>query len=234
MTLELIAASLCRSQMVLKNHPNPFRLPHSQSSRAFCRLYCESCDGSRYAPETLAIRYRGKTIGEVLELSIAEAFDFFEAFTSIQRALGALIDTGLGYLRLGQTSPTLSGGEAQRLKLVTHLLGGMKSGGKGERMPSKKHVFLLEEPTIGLHIIDVHRLLSVLQRLVDQGHSVIVIEHNLDVIAEADWMIDLGPEGGDAGGEIVVEGTPEKVARHAKSHTGRYLKQFLTRSSSNR
>ena len=197
-------------------------------------VHCESCDGSRYAPETLAIRYRGKTIGEVLELSIAEAFDFFEAFTSIQRALGALIDTGLGYLRLGQTSPTLSGGEAQRLKLVTHLLGGMKSGGKGERMPSKKHVFLLEEPTIGLHIIDVHRLLSVLQRLVDQGHSVIVIEHNLDVIAEADWMIDLGPEGGDAGGEIVVEGTPEKVARHAKSHTGRYLKQFLTRSSSNR
>ncbi|MBT5709352.1 MAG: excinuclease ABC subunit A, partial [Verrucomicrobia bacterium] len=162
-------------------------------------VHCESCDGSRYAPETLAIRYRGKTIGEVLELSIAEAFDFFEAFNSIQRALGALIDTGLGYLRLGQTSPTLSGGEAQRLKLVTHLLGGMKAGQKGDRTALKKHVFLLEEPTIGLHIIDVHRLLSVLQRLVDQGHSVIVIEHNLDVLAEADWIIDLGPEGGDAG-----------------------------------
>ena len=190
-------------------------------------VHCESCDGKRYAPETLAIRYRGKTIGEVLELSIAEAFDFFEAFNSIQRALGALVETGLGYLRLGQTSPTLSGGEAQRLKLVTHLLGGMKSGQKGDRTTLKKHVFLLEEPTIGLHIIDVHRLLGVLQRLVDHGHSVIVIEHNLDVIAEADWIIDLGPEGGDAGGRIVVEGSPERVARHTKSHTGRYLKEFL-------
>jgi excinuclease ABC subunit A len=190
-------------------------------------VHCESCDGTRYGPETLAIRYRGKTIGEVLDLSIAEAFDFFEAFNSIQRALGALIDTGLGYLRLGQTSPTLSGGEAQRLKLVTHLLGGMKGGQKGEGMTLKKHVFLLEEPTIGLHIIDVHRLLSVLQRLVDQGHSVIVIEHNLDVIAEADWIIDLGPEGGDAGGRIVVEGAPERVAHHTKSHTGRYLDKFL-------
>ena len=190
-------------------------------------VHCESCDGTRYAPETLTIRYRGKTIGEVLDLSIAEAFDFFEAFNSIQRALGALIDTGLGYLRLGQTSPTLSGGEAQRLKLVTHLLGGMKAGQKGDRTALKKHVFLLEEPTIGLHIIDVHRLLSVLQRLVDQGHSVIVIEHNLDVIAEADWIIDLGPEGGDAGGRIVVEGSPERVSRHTKSHTGRYLGKFL-------
>ena len=193
-------------------------------------VHCESCDGTRYASQTLDVRYRGKHIGDVLALSIAEAFDFFESFSSIQRALGALMDTGLGYLRLGQTSPTLSGGEAQRLKLVTHLLGGIKAGG-GDRLLSKQHIFLLEEPTIGLHIKDVHRLLAVLQRLVDQGHSVIVIEHNLDVIAEADWVIDLGPEGGDGGGRVVVEGTPERVARHRKSHTGCYLGKFLRDSS---
>ncbi len=189
-------------------------------------VHCEACDGSRYASQTLDVRYRGKHIGEVLKLSVAEAFEFFASFSSIQRALGALMDTGLGYLRLGQTSPTLSGGEAQRLKLVTHLLGGIKAGG-GDRALSKHHIFLLEEPTIGLHIKDVHRLLAVLQRLVDQGHSVIVIEHNLDVIAEADWVLDLGPEGGDDGGRIVVEGPPERVARHHKSHTGRYLDKFL-------
>lgn len=191
-------------------------------------VHCESCDGTRYSTETLAIQYRGKHIGEVLELSIAEAHEFFGQFSQIKRALGALVDTGLGYLRLGQTSPTLSGGEAQRLKLVTHLLGGMKSTNiRGERLRTKRHLFLLEEPTIGLHIVDVHRLLAVLQRLVDQGHSVVVIEHNLDVIAEADWVIDMGPEGGEGGGRIVAQGTPEKIVRSRSSHTGRFLRAFL-------
>ena len=214
-------------------------------------VHCENCGGFRYSAETLAVRYRGKHIGEVLELSIAEASEFFGRFPLVKRALDALLDTGLGYLRLGQPSPTLSGGEAQRIKLVTHLLGGMKLGfpslapfsestpentepippfsGKPERKGTgKRHIYLLEEPTIGLHIADVHRLLAVLQRLVDQGHSVIVIEHNLDVIAEADWVIDLGPEGGDAGGRIIAQGTPEKIARSRRSHTGRFLNAFLS------
>lgn len=213
-------------------------------------VHCEDCDGSRYSAETLAVRYRGKHIGEVLELSIAEASEFFGRFPLIKRVLDALLETGLGYLRLGQPSPTLSGGEAQRIKLVTHLLGGMKLGlpalsppaesgtenaesiaslaDKLERKRTgKRHIYLLEEPTIGLHIADVHRLLAVLQRLVDQGHSVIVIEHNLDVIAEADWVIDLGPEGGYAGGQIVAQGPPEKIARSRRSHTGRFLHAFL-------
>lgn len=213
-------------------------------------VHCENCGGSRYSAETLAVRYRGKHIGEVLELSIAEASEFFGRFPLVKRALDALLETGLGYLRLGQPSPTLSGGEAQRIKLVTHLLGGMKLGlpssaplsksspenaepiapfaDKPERKGTgKRHIYLLEEPTIGLHIADVHRLLSVLQRLVDQGHSVIVIEHNLDVIAEADWVIDLGPEGGAAGGRIIAQGPPEKIARSRRSHTGRFLKSFL-------
>ena len=213
-------------------------------------VHCEDCGGSRYSAETLAVRYRGKHIGEVLELSIAEASEFFGRFPLIKRVLDALLETGLGYLRLGQPSPTLSGGEAQRIKLVTHLLGGMKLGlpvlsppsesGTGNAEPivpiadklerkrtGKRHIYLLEEPTIGLHIADVHRLLAVLQRLVDQGHSVIVIEHNLDVIAEADWVIDLGPEGGSAGGRIVAQGPPEKIARSRRSHTGRFLHAFL-------
>lgn len=191
-------------------------------------VHCDTCDGARYSSATLEVRYRGKHIGEVLDMSIAEAYELFDSFTAIRTALGALMDTGLGYLRLGQSSPTLSGGEAQRLKLVTHLLGGIKSDGARVTAGTKQHVFLLEEPTIGLHMLDVRRLLAVLQRLVDQGHSVIVVEHNLDVIAEADWVVDLGPEGGAAGGEIVVEGTPEQVAKHRKSHTGRYLQRFLS------
>ena len=191
-------------------------------------VHCDTCDGARYSSATLEVRYRGKHIGEVLDMSIAEAYELFDSFTAIRTALGALMDTGLGYLRLGQSSPTLSGGEAQRLKLVTHLLGGIKSDGARVTAGTKQHVFLLEEPTIGLHMLDVRRLLAVLQRLVDQGHSVIVVEHNLDVIAEADWVVDLGPEGGAAGGEIVVEGTPEQVAKHRKFHTGRYLQRFLS------
>ena len=218
-------------------------------------VHCENCDGSRYSAETLAVRYRGKHIGEVLQLSIAEASEFFGRFPLVKRVLDALLETGLGYLQLGQPSPTLSGGEAQRIKLVTHLLGGMKLGlpsstlsesnpenaesiaslaDKSERRGTRKrHIYLLEEPTIGLHIADVHRLLAVLQRLVDQGHSVIVIEHNLDVIAEADWVIDLGPEGGAAGGRIIDQGPPEKIIRNRRSHTGRFLNAFLQSRKNN-
>ncbi len=187
---------------------------------------CEVCNGSRFNRETLDIQFNGKNIAEVLELSVEEAMEFFSAIPKIKRPLQALGDTGLGYLKLGQTSPTLSGGEAQRVKLVTHLLSGLKEPDLFERLP-RHNLFILEEPTIGLHIADVRRLVDVLQRLVDAGHSVVVIEHNLDLIAEADWVIDLGPEGGEGGGSIVAEGTPEEVAQIKRSHTGRFLRSFL-------
>ncbi len=185
---------------------------------------CEVCNGLRFNPETLDVLFNGKNIAQVLDLSVAEALDFFAAQKRIRRPLEALRDTGLDYLKLGQTSPTLSGGEAQRVKLVTHLLGGLKDG--PDTLPNPK-LFILEEPTIGLHMSDVQRLVAVLQRLVDAGHSVIVIEHNLDLIAEADWVIDLGPEAGEAGGELVCEGTPEAVARCGRSHTGRFLSALV-------
>ena len=193
---------------------------------AFVR--CEVCNGCRFNRETLDILYGGKNIAEALDLSVEEALEFFGALPRLKRPLQALKDTGLGYLKLGQTSPTLSGGEAQRVKLVAHLLSGLRE--QDENDPYARHnLFILEEPTIGLHISDVRRLVEVLQRLVDAGHSVVVIEHNLDLIAEADWVIDLGPEGGEAGGQLVVEGTPEKVAGCKKSHTGRFLRGFLGR-----
>lgn len=191
---------------------------------AFVR--CEVCGGSRFNRETLDIEFNGKNIAQVLELSVDEALEFFSAFQKIKRPLQALHDTGLGYLKLGQTSPTLSGGEAQRVKLVTHLLSGLREPDLFDRFP-KRNLFILEEPTIGLHIADVRRLVDVLQRLVDAGHSVIVIEHNLDLIAEADWVIDLGPEGGEAGGTLVAEGTPETVSCNKRSHTGKFLRSFL-------
>jgi excinuclease ABC subunit A len=199
---------------------------------------CETCNGSRFNRETLDIQYAGRNIAEVLDLSVEEAIQFFAAHKKILRPLQVLHDTGLDYLKLGQTSPTLSGGEAQRVKLVTHLLTGLKeskelplpnlsSKGEGDSRVTKRNLFILEEPTIGLHMSDVHRLVEVLQRLVEAGHSVVVIEHNLDFIAEADWVIDLGPEGGAAGGQIVAEGTPEQVAKIKASHTGRYLRTLL-------
>jgi excinuclease ABC subunit A len=191
---------------------------------AFVR--CEVCNGSRFNRETLDIEFNGKNIAQVLELSVEEALEFFSAFQKIKRPLQALADTGLGYLKLGQTSPTLSGGEAQRVKLVSHLLSGLREPDFFDRAP-KHNLFILEEPTIGLHIADVRRLVDVLQRLVDAGHSVIVIEHNLDLIAEADWVIDLGPEGGNAGGYLVAEGPPEQIAANKLSHTGRFLRGFL-------
>lgn len=201
---------------------------------AFVR--CETCNGTRFNRETLDIEYGGKNIAQVLDLSVEEGIQFFSSVQKIKRALEALHDTGLDYLKLGQQSPTLSGGEAQRVKLVTHLLTGLKPGLDLPQMANrpasiaKKNLFILEEPTIGLHMADVRRLVGVLQRLVDAGHSVIVIEHNLDLIAEADWVIDLGPEGGGGGGEIVAEGTPEQVATSKRSHTGRFLRKLLAAS----
>ena len=160
-------------------------------------------------------------------MSINEAADLFGAIPKIHRALKALKDTGLGYLKLGQTSPTLSGGEAQRVKLVTHLLSGLSDS--RHKVDAKRNLFLLEEPTIGLHMADVRRLVEVLQRLVNGGHTVLIIEHNLDVIAAADWIIDLGPEGGQAGGKIIAQAPPQQIAKDKNSHTGRFLKRFLSR-----
>jgi excinuclease ABC subunit A len=191
---------------------------------AFVR--CETCSGCRFNRETLDILFNDRSIAQVLEMSVDEAVDFFSSFPRIKRPLQALCETGLGYLKLGQTSPTLSGGEAQRVKLVTHLLSGLREPDLFDRLP-KRNLFILEEPTIGLHMADIKRLVEVLQRLVDAGHSVIVIEHNLDLIAEADWVIDLGPEGGDGGGRILAQGTPEQIASNRDSHTGRFLRQIL-------
>jgi excinuclease ABC subunit A len=192
---------------------------------------CEVCKGTRFNPETLDIEYGGKNIAQVLGLSVEEGIEFFAALPRIRRPLEALRDTGLGYLQLGQTSPTLSGGEAQRVKLVTHLLAGLRDPGEVPERFRRRNLFLLEEPTIGLHMSDVHRLVEVIQRLVDHGHTVIVIEHNLDLIAEADWVVDLGPEAGAAGGQMVVQGTPEQVAACTKSHTGRFLAPILAKSA---
>jgi excinuclease ABC subunit A len=198
---------------------------------AFVR--CETCSGTRFNPETLDVTFNGRNIAQVLDLSVEEALEFFHAQQRILRPLQALHDTGLDYLKLGQTSPTLSGGEAQRVKLVSHLLGGLKPAPHSRLTTHgarNAKLFILEEPTIGLHMADIRRLVEVLQRLVDAGHSVIVIEHNLELVAEADWVIDLGPEGGEAGGQVVVAGTPEQVARSRRSHTGRFLRSLLPRS----
>lgn len=186
---------------------------------------CESCHGQRFTPETLAVRWRGRSIGEVLQMDIESAVDFFAAHSKIHHALELLRDTGLGYLTLGQPSPTLSGGEAQRIKLVTELTKARPSVG---RVPQGQTLYILDEPTVGLHMADVERLIGVLHRLVDMGHSVVVIEHDLDILAEADWLIDLGPEGGQAGGAIVAQGTPEQVARNRDSRTGEILAEFLS------
>jgi len=189
---------------------------------------CETCGGCRFNAETLDVLYRDRNIAQVLDLSVAEAIDFFAPVPKVHRALSALRDTGLDYIKLGQVSPTLSGGEAQRIKLVTHLLTGLREQPLlFEQSNSKRNLFVLEEPTIGLHGSDVRRLIDVLQRLVDSGHSVIVIEHHLDLIAEADWVIDLGPEGGDEGGQIVCAGTPEQIAANKRSHTGAYLRALV-------
>ncbi|HEY8519900.1 MAG TPA: excinuclease ABC subunit UvrA [Gammaproteobacteria bacterium] len=195
------------------------------------RVACERCGGARFNAETLAIEYKGRNIGQVLDMTAEEAAEFFAAHPRIRHALRLLCDVGLGYLTLGQQSPTLSGGEAQRVKLVTELAKVRPDGVRGR--PSAPTLYVLDEPTIGLHIADVEKLVRVLHRLVDAGNSVIVIEHNLDVMAEADWIVDLGPEGGDGGGRVVAEGPPERIIeRRARSHTAKALAEFLeTRSA---
>jgi excinuclease ABC subunit A len=192
------------------------------------KVGCDVCGGQRFNGETLAIRHRGRSIGEVLAMSVDEAVEFFAAHPRIHHALQLLQDVGLGYLTLGQQSPTLSGGEAQRIKLVTELARIRPERDTRRATPAPGTLYVLDEPTVGLHMADVEKLIRVLHRLVDAGHTVVVIEHNLDVMAEADWLIDLGPEGGSGGGRIVAQGVPEDVARRgAKSHTAVVLRDFL-------
>lgn len=180
---------------------------------------CEVCHGKRYNREALEIHYKGKTVSDVLEMTCEQALEFFENIPGIARKLQTMVDVGLGYISLGQPATTLSGGEAQRIKLASEL----------SRRPTGRTLYILDEPTTGLHMADVEKLLGVMQALVDAGNSMIVIEHNLDVIKCADWIIDMGPDGGNGGGEVVVEGTPEQVAKHPKSYTGSFLREMLKR-----
>ena len=178
---------------------------------------CDVCGGKRYNRETLDIRYRGRNISEVLDLTVQQALEYFDAVPTIARKLKTLMDVGLSYVRLGQSATTLSGGEAQRVKLSLEL----------SKRSTGKTLYILDEPTTGLHFEDISLLLDVVRKLVDSGNTVVIIEHNLDVIKTADWVIDMGPEGGAGGGRIMVQGTPEDVAAHPESHTGRYLKEVL-------
>jgi excinuclease ABC subunit A len=178
---------------------------------------CDVCKGHRYNRETLEIQYKGKNIREVLEMTVEQANEFFHAVPVVQRKLQTLLDVGLGYITLGQSATTLSGGEAQRVKLALEL----------SKRDTGRTLYILDEPTTGLHFADIQLLLNVLHRLRDHGNTVVVIEHNLDVIKTADWLVDMGPEGGDGGGTVVAEGSPEEVAASPRSHTGRYLKPML-------
>ena len=178
---------------------------------------CEVCEGKRYNRETLEVKYKGKSISEILDMPVIESLEFFCSIPSIKKKLQTLNDVGLGYIHLGQQATTLSGGEAQRVKLSTEL----------SKTSTSKTLYILDEPTTGLHFEDIRMLLKMLQHLVDRKNTVIVIEHNLDVIKTVDWVIDLGPEGGDGGGEIVTVGTPEHIASSTKSFTGSFLKQIL-------
>jgi excinuclease ABC subunit A len=187
------------------------------------KVACEACHGARFNRQTLEATWRGKSIADVLAMSVDEAAEFFVAHRSVHHALSLLQDVGLGYLTLGQQSPTLSGGEAQRIKLVTELAKVRLDGTTGNRT-----LYVLDEPTVGLHMADVEKLIRVLHRLVDAGNTVVVVEHNLDVIADADWIVDLGPEGGDGGGRVVAQGTVAAVtARPGASHTAAMLGEFL-------
>jgi excinuclease ABC subunit A len=178
---------------------------------------CEECKGARYNRETLEVHYKGRTIAEILDMPIEDASTFFEAIPAIHRHLKTLVDVGLGYVRLGQPAPTLSGGEAQRVKLASEL----------QKRSTGRTVYVLDEPTTGLHFEDIRKLLKVLEGLVDKGNTVIVIEHNLDVIKTADWLIDMGPAGGHKGGTVIAVGSPEEMAEVAESYTGQFLRHTL-------
>jgi excinuclease ABC subunit A len=178
---------------------------------------CDVCKGKRYNRETLEIKYKGKNIAEVLDMTVEDALEFFEPVPSIHRKLQTLMDVGLTYVRLGQAATTLSGGEAQRVKLSREL----------SKRDTGSTLYILDEPTTGLHFEDIRQLLDVLHRLRDSGNTVVIIEHNLDVIKTADWVVDLGPEGGSGGGQIIATGTPEEVANNKKSHTGKFLAPLL-------
>ena len=181
---------------------------------------CEVCGGKRYNRETLDVKYKGKSIYDVLDMTVEEAVGFFENVPSIRRKIETMNDVGLSYIKLGQPSTTLSGGEAQRIKLATEL----------SKRSTGKTIYILDEPTTGLHFADVHKLTEILHRLADGGNTVVVIEHNLDVIKTADYIIDIGPEGGDKGGTVIASGTPEEVAQSEGSYTGIYVKKMLERS----
>ena len=178
---------------------------------------CEVCHGKRYNRETLEVKYKGKNIYDVLNMTVEEALDFFDHVPSIKRKIQTLYDVGLSYIRLGQPSTELSGGEAQRIKLATEL----------SKRGTGKTIYILDEPTTGLHFADVHKLIEILRRLSEGGNTVVVIEHNLDVIKTADYIIDIGPEGGDKGGTVIASGTPEEVAKNPVSYTGRYVSKYL-------
>jgi len=181
---------------------------------------CDVCKAKRYNRETLEVHYKGRSIHEVLEMTVEDALQFFQNVPTVASKLRTLMDVGLSYVRLGQNATTLSGGEAQRVKLAKEL----------SKRSTGRTLYILDEPTTGLHFHDVEQLLAVLHRLRDEGNTVIVIEHNLDVIKTADWIVDLGPEGGDGGGRVIAEGTPEQVARAAGSYTGRYMAPMLART----
>ena len=182
---------------------------------------CDECHGKRYTEEVLEVHYKGKNIYDVLNMRVEEAYEFFKNIPSIERKLKTLMDVGLSYIKLGQSSTTLSGGEAQRVKLAYEL----------ERPSTSSTLYILDEPTTGLHVSDIKYLMNVFNRLVDEGNTVVVIEHNLDVIKCADYIVDLGPEGGDNGGTLVATGTPEEIANNKKSYTGQYLKRYLKKEA---
>ena len=178
---------------------------------------CEVCKGKRYNHETLEIKFKGKNISDVLGMTVEEALDFFDKIPKIKNKIQTLYDVGLGYIKLGQSSTTLSGGEAQRVKLATEL----------SKRATGKTLYILDEPTTGLHIADVHRLVNIIQRLVDTGNTAIVIEHNLDLIKTCDYIIDLGQDGGENGGEVIAQGSPEEICKNEFSYTGKFLKKYL-------
>jgi excinuclease ABC subunit A len=182
-------------------------------------VLCDVCRGARYNRETMAVKYKGKSIADLLDTTVEEALPLLENIPQINQKLQTLLDVGLGYIKLGQSATTLSGGEAQRIKLAKEL----------SKRATGRTIYILDEPTTGLHFADVHKLLDVLQRLVSLGNTVLVIEHNLDVIKSADWLLDLGPEGGGGGGRLVAQGTPEDVAAVKESYTGQFLKKVLAR-----